>query len=127
MKTIQKDELFEHLSGFLKSKGIELKQGSYAQGIQRGCSILADTINLGQQGLERAKSGIDKNVDKVRQVIHEKTAPKTAARSSASKDAPTGSPAAASSPPAPETSTVTPTAAAPKTADRKRSHSRAKR
>jgi len=76
MKRINKDELFEHLSGFLKTKGIELKAGSYAQGIQKSCSILADAVNLGQQGLERAKDGLDKNLDKVRRVIHEKTAPK---------------------------------------------------
>jgi hypothetical protein len=113
MKTIQKDELFEHLSGFLKSKGIELKQGSYAQGIQRGCSILADTINLGQQGLERAKSGIDKNVDKVRQVIHEKTAPRTAD--------------SASPPPKTEAQTATPKASGKKAANRKQSNSRPKR
>jgi hypothetical protein len=77
MKPIQKDELYEHLSGFLKSKGVELKEGSYANGIQKGCTLLVEAINLSQKGLSRAKVEIDKKLDKMRQVIHEKTAPKT--------------------------------------------------
>src|SRR6266851_1437580 len=77
MKPIQKDELYEHLGQFLKDKGIELTEGSYTKGIHAGCSLLADAINLSQAGLERAKAGLDKNLDQVRQVIHEKTAPKT--------------------------------------------------
>ena len=76
MKPLSKDELFENLSGFLKAKGIELTDGSYANGIRKSCSILADVINLGQQGLEKAKSGLDQKVHQMRQVIHEKTAPK---------------------------------------------------
>src|SRR5438128_12445377 len=75
MKPIEKDELYEHVSGFLKNKGIELKEGSYTKGIHAGCSLLADAINLSQKGLERAKMEIDKNLERVRQVIHEKTAP----------------------------------------------------
>jgi len=87
MKPIEKDELYEHLSGFLKNKGIELKEGSYSKGIHAGCSLLADAINLSQRGLERAKGEIDKNLDRVRQVIHEKTAPasKSNPQSSSSK------------------------------------------
>jgi hypothetical protein len=76
MKPIQRDELYEHLSGFLKGKGIELKDGSYANGIQKGCTLLADAINMSQKGLSRAKVGIDRKLDQMRQVIHEKTAPK---------------------------------------------------
>ena len=79
MKPIEKDELFNHLSGFLKTRGIELTEGSYSNGIQKTCSVMADAINLGQQGLDRAKVGIDKKLDQMRQVIHEKTAPKTSA------------------------------------------------
>src|SRR6266851_3594196 len=75
MKPIQKDELYEHLGQFLKDKGIELTEGSYTKGIHAGCSLLADAINLSQAGLERAKAGLDKKLDQVRQVIHEKTAP----------------------------------------------------
>ena len=76
MKTVQKEELYEHLSGFLQAKGIELKDGSYPRGIQAGCSLLADVINLSQQGITCAKKEINKNLERVRQVIHEKTAPK---------------------------------------------------
>jgi hypothetical protein len=76
MKRIHKDELFDHVSQFLKNKGIELKEGSYAHTIQKGCQVLADTINLSQQAVERAKTELEKNFDKARQVIHEKTAPK---------------------------------------------------
>src|SRR6266404_5578855 len=79
MKPIQKEELYEHLGQFLKDKGIELKEGSYTKGIHAGCSLLADAINLSQAGLERAKAGLDKKLNEVRQVIHEKTAPKRTA------------------------------------------------
>jgi hypothetical protein len=78
MKTIEKSELYEHVTGFLKSKGVELKSGSYANSIQAGCSLLADAINLSQQGISRAKAGLDTKLDQMRQVIHEKTAPQTA-------------------------------------------------
>ena len=79
MKPIKKEELFEHLSGFLKDKGVELKEGSYVQTLQKSCSFLTDAINLGQKGFGRAREGMDKAVDQMRQVIHEKTAPQTAA------------------------------------------------
>jgi hypothetical protein len=77
MKTIQKEELFGNLSSFLKTKGVELKEGSYTQAVEKSCGILADVINLTQQGVDRAKTKIDKRLDQMRQVIHEKTAPKT--------------------------------------------------
>src|SRR5262245_47789014 len=77
MKPIEQHELYENLRGFLKNKGIELQEGSYARGIQKSCSLLTDAINLGQQGFERAKVGIDKKLDQMREVIHEKTAPRT--------------------------------------------------
>lgn len=84
MKPIQKDELYEHLSQFLKAKGIEMKDGSYPKAVQKGCSILADAINLSQKGIVEAKQQIDKNLDRMRQVIHEKTAPKAAAKTNGS-------------------------------------------
>jgi hypothetical protein len=77
MKQIEKDEIYEHLSQFLKSRGVEMKDGSYVQQIQKGCSFLTDSVNLAQQGLERAKTEMDKRLDQMRQVIHEKTAPKS--------------------------------------------------
>lgn len=76
MKTIEKEDLFQNVRQFLGTKGIQLGEGSYTQTIQKSCRILADVINLGQQGIERAKGGIDKKLDQVRQAIHEKTAPK---------------------------------------------------
>ena len=76
MKEIAKDELFQHVSGFLKTKGIEFKDGSYAQGIQKSCELLTSAINLGQESLERAKVEFDKGKEHMRKVIHEKTAPK---------------------------------------------------
>ena len=78
MKPIQKDELYDHVRQFLKAKGVEMQDGTYPRGIQKGCSILADAINLSQKGISTAKAEIDKNLDRMRQVIHEKTAPRTA-------------------------------------------------
>ncbi len=75
MKTLEKDELYQNLHGFLRTKGLELKPGSYSQKIQKSCALLSDAINVGQQGLTRAKVEFDKKLDQLRQVIHEKTAP----------------------------------------------------
>jgi hypothetical protein len=75
MRPINKDELYDNLRDFLKTKGVNLHAGSYARGIQAGCSFLADAINLSQAGLNRAKNQIDKQLDHARQIIHEKTAP----------------------------------------------------
>jgi len=75
MKTLEKDELYQNLQGFLKAKGVELSAGSYAHKIQKSCGLLSDAINTSQQGLARAKVEIDKKLDQLRQVIHEKTAP----------------------------------------------------
>jgi hypothetical protein len=75
MKPIEKHEMFAHVSEFLKSKGIELKDGGYTKGIEKSCGILTDAINLSQQGIRRAKTELGRKVDQVRQVIHEKTAP----------------------------------------------------
>jgi hypothetical protein len=84
MKPIQKDELYQHLSEFLKAKGVEMKDGSYPKAVQKGCSILADAINLSQKGITQAKGQIDKNLERMRQVIHEKTAPKAASKANGS-------------------------------------------
>ena len=88
MKPIEKNELYQHVSEFLKGKGIELKAGSYANGIQTGCSILADAINLSQRGLSRAKAGLDEKLSQMRQVIHEKTAPDGSAQEAPKTSAP---------------------------------------
>jgi hypothetical protein len=78
MSKIDKKELFEHLRGFLKNKGVELQPGSYTRRLEQGCHLLAETVNSSQEALQRAKVAVNKNLDRVRQVIHEKTAPKAA-------------------------------------------------
>ena len=93
MKPLDQDELYQHLSGFLKNKGVELKDGSYAQGIQKSCNLLSEAINLGHAGFERAKLKIDSKLDQMRQVIHETTAPKPPANPPPA--APVAEPAAA--------------------------------
>jgi hypothetical protein len=113
MNPIQKDELYENISQFLRTKGIELKEGSYTKGIHAGCSLLADAINLSQTGLERAKNGIEKKLEQVRQVIHEKTAPKPPVSAAPSSSTP---------PPAPNGKPKTPTTAA-----RRKAKAKAKR
>lgn len=76
MKEINKEEMFGNLKGFLKSKGIELQEGSYADGIRKGCDLLTDSVNASQRAFDRAKNAVDKGWDQMRQTIHEKTAPK---------------------------------------------------
>jgi hypothetical protein len=76
MKTVNKDELFQNLSGFLKAKGIELKSGSYTQSIQAGCGFLADAVNATQKTVRRARAKADQTLDHLRQSIHAATAPK---------------------------------------------------
>jgi len=87
MKALERDELYQHLSGFLKNKGVELKEGGYTRAIQKSCGLLVEAINLGQKGFDRAKVEIDKKLDQMRQVIHEKTAPKPSAKPSAAASA----------------------------------------
>src|SRR4051812_45606069 len=91
MRPIQKDELYQNLSEFMKSKGVELKGGAYTKGIHAGCSLLADAINMSQTGFELAKAGLDKKLDQVRQVIHESTAPRPSANSRSSRKEPSAS------------------------------------
>ena len=81
MKKIDQDELYENLRGFLKSKGIALDSGAYAQRIHQGCNLLADAINATQTTVARAKAEVDKKLDRLRQSIHEATAPKPPAAS----------------------------------------------
>lgn len=77
MKKLKTGELYAHLSQFLQAKGIELKDGSYTERLQKGCTVLTDSINFAQGSLKKAKTGVDQKLDQMRQVIHEKTAPKT--------------------------------------------------
>jgi len=91
MKTIKKDELFESLGDFLKLKGVELKDGTYAQRIRQGCNLLTDAINGTQKTVRHARVEVDKKLDQLRQSIHEATAPKSRKESSGPRPAsPTG-------------------------------------
>ena len=84
MSDIKKEEMFGNLKNFLKSKGIEIQEGSYANGIRRGCDILTDTVNMSQRAFDRAKVAVDEGLDKARQTVHEYTAPKTEKKQAAS-------------------------------------------
>jgi len=77
MKTIRESELYENLTGFLKSKGIVLTEGGYSRSVQRGCALLTDAINLGQRSLRRASAEVNRKVAQLRQTLHEKTATRT--------------------------------------------------
>jgi hypothetical protein len=76
MSDIKKEEMFGNLKSFLKSKGIDVQDGAYAEGIRKGCEILTDTVNMSQRAFDRAKDAVGKGLDEVRQTVHEKTAPK---------------------------------------------------
>jgi hypothetical protein len=114
MKPIEKSELYQHVNQFLKTKGVEIKDGTYARHLEKSCGLLTDAINLTQKGMERAKSEIDKRLEQMRQVIHEKTAPKTSAQSPSQARA-ASQPAAAKA------------AARPKAAESKRRNSETRR
>jgi hypothetical protein len=75
MNKIDKNELYNNLSDFLKNRGVLLQDGSYSRALQKSCEVLADTINLSQQAMDRAKTEIEQRLDKVREAIHRKTAP----------------------------------------------------
>jgi hypothetical protein len=98
MKTIKKDELFSHLGDFLKSKGIELNEGSYSARIKQGCNLLADAINVTQKTVSKTKVKVDHALDELRQNIHERTAPPPPPPTkSKSRTAPPGKPPMAAS------------------------------
>jgi hypothetical protein len=76
MSDIKKEEMFGNLRSFLKSKGIDIQEGSYANGIRRGCDILTDTVNMSQRAFDRTKTVVEQGLDQARQTVHEYTAPK---------------------------------------------------
>jgi len=75
MKTIEKDELYQTISRFMKSKGLELTDGPYAGHIRRGCDLLSEAINTAQRAVVRAREEVDKKLLQLRHCIHEATAP----------------------------------------------------
>ncbi len=124
MKKIRQDELFQSLSGFLKSKGIEFKDGAYAQRIQQACGLLGETINATQVTAKKAKDQVDKRLDQLRQSIHEATAPKVSQPAAPPPESP---PAAAPAPKANSAAAAPPPASKKPKATRKRAAKRAKR
>ncbi len=78
MKKLKKDEIYDNLGKFLRGKGIELTDGSFSSRLRQGCSILTNSINFAQDNLGKAKAQIDGKLDRMRQIIHDKTAPKLA-------------------------------------------------
>lgn len=110
MNTIGKDEFYHNVSDFMRSKGIELTEGGYAEHIRRGCGLLTDFINATQRTVSRAREEVDKKLLQLRQCIHDATAPPKTG-SAPAPDAPEPkAPAAAdepSSPATPETPPVT--------------------
>lgn len=86
MKTINQDELYQNLNEFLKSKGIELKDGTYPQRIRQGCNLLSEAINATQKTVKRTKAGVDKKLNQLRESIHKATAPKPPAPPAAKSD-----------------------------------------
>jgi hypothetical protein len=114
MKHIEKEELYAHLSDFLKAKGIELKEGSYSNFIHNGCKVLAEAINLSQQGVQRAKSGLNEKLDEMREIIHKKTAPRRPANPPAGAPSAAGPTVAADAPGAPPKAGKAAPAKAPK-------------
>jgi hypothetical protein len=95
MKRIKKDEIFRNVAKFLKTRGVELTEGGYAGRIQKGCSALTGMINLSRDGIERATTEIDKQLEHLRQTLHEATAPQSAGKPAGAKPAakPTAAPA----------------------------------
>lgn len=76
MNKIDHEELFGSVKNFLKSKGIDLQEGTYSQRIRQGCGLLADSINVSHKAWTSAKNTMDQQLEKLRQTIHEQTAPK---------------------------------------------------
>jgi len=76
MNKIDHEELFGNVKNFLKSKGIDLQEGTYTQRLRKGCGILADSINMSHKAWTNAKTTVDEQLGKLRQTIHKQTAPK---------------------------------------------------
>lgn len=84
MKKIDKNELYQTLRDFLKSKGISLDDGAYTQRIQQGVNLVADAVNTTQNAVGRAKVKVEKTVDRLRQSVHQATAPRPPRKARAS-------------------------------------------
>lgn len=87
MKKLGKDDLYQHIDQFLKDKGIDIQDAKpFGRSLQKGCQALTDTINGAQAAMEKARNRMDSGIDKMREIIHKKTAPRK--KSEAPKSAP---------------------------------------
>jgi hypothetical protein len=85
MKTLKKNELLGHVTNFLKNKGIVLEEGSASTKLKTGCEAITGIINQGNRSIKNVQKEVTAGVDKVRQVIHESTAPTPAPAPKAKK------------------------------------------
>ena len=83
MKNIDHNDLFRHVSGYLESKGVQLQDGDYARRLREGCRVLAGIANRTQSTVDTVRIKVDDGVDRLRQFVHEKTAPRPASSAGA--------------------------------------------
>ena len=77
MKKLRQNDLFKHIDKFLKDQGIEIREAApLGSRLKTSCQILTDTINHAQGTLGKARDHMDDHLDKMRNIIHEKTAPR---------------------------------------------------
>ncbi len=87
MKKLGKDDLYQHIDQFLKEKGIEIRDAApLGRNLQKGCQVFTDAINNAQAALEKARNRMDSGINKMRDIVHKKTAPRKKAK--APKSAP---------------------------------------
>jgi hypothetical protein len=119
MKTLKKDELYDSLQRILTARGIELTDGSFTNRIRQGCELLTDAINSGTRTFDRARTEMDTQIEKMRQAIHEKTAPRKPDKTTApAQPASQPKPKAAASRKPRSTAAKGPAASTPQTARR---------
>ena len=88
MKKLGKDDLYQHIDQFLKDKGIDIQDAKpFGRSLQKGCRALTDTINGAQAAMEKARGRMDSGIDKMREIIHKKTAPRKKAKKATPKSA----------------------------------------
>lgn len=89
MKKLGKDDLYRHIDQFLKEKGIEIRDAApLGRNLQKGCQVFTDAINNAQAALEKARNRMDGGIDKMRDIVHKKTAPRKKAKKATPKSTP---------------------------------------
>ncbi len=81
-KKLNQDELYRNMESFLKSKGIEIKDTVFwGKQLKTGCRLLTEGVNHAQSAIETARTTMEGQLEKMRDVVHRKTAPKTSRKS----------------------------------------------